>query len=94
MTCAENFSLGKEHLRLHADNCVAQNKNNFMILYLAWRVLTGLNKTIQLSFLPVGHTKFSPDWAFGLFKKRFRVERVSNLQDVAEIITNPHLSQG
>ncbi len=35
----------------------------------------------------VGHTKFSPDWCFGLLKQRFRHTFVSSLQDLADVIT-------
>lgn len=34
--------------------------------YLAWCVLAGLNDTIEMSFLLVGHTKY---WCFGLMKQ-------------------------
>ena len=30
---------GETHAHLHADNCTGQNKNRFMMYYLAWRVL-------------------------------------------------------
>ena len=62
--------LGEKDVHLHADNCGGQNKNNIMVGYLLWRVLTGLHNNITLSFMIVGHTKFSPDWCFGLLKKR------------------------
>ena len=58
-----------EDVHLHADNCGGQNKN-IMVGYLLWRVLTGLHENITLSFMVAGHTKFSPDWCFGLLKKR------------------------
>ena len=51
-----------------------------------WRVLVGLNITITLSFLPVGHTKFSPDWCFGLFKQKFRLADVGCLNDIAQVV--------
>ena len=54
--------------------------------YLAWRVLTGLNKSIKISFLPVGHTKFSPDCGFGLFKQHFRKTDVGCLEDIARVV--------
>ena len=34
----------------------------------------------------VGHTKFSPDWCFGLFKQRYRRTFVSCLDDVAKVV--------
>ena len=54
--------------------------------YLAWRVLTGLNKTITLSFLIVGHTKFSTDWCFGLFKQQYRRTRIGCLDDIVRVV--------
>jgi hypothetical protein len=82
----EHYGLGEEKVYLHADNCTGQNKNNTMIQYLTWRVLCGLHKDITLSFLVVGHTKFSPDWCFGLFKKRFRKTKVGSLADIARVV--------
>ena len=101
----ETHGLGEEHVHLHADNCVGQNKNNTMIhvsslllefllylyflfqfQYLMWRVMRGLHKTIRLSFMLVGHTKFSPDWCFGLFKKKFRTTEVNCLDDLVHVV--------
>ena len=82
----ERHGLGEEVAYLHADNCTGQNKNNAMMQYLAWRVMTGLHKEITLSFLVVGHTKFSPDWCFGLFKRRFRRTKVGTLTDIAQVV--------
>ena len=57
-----------------------------MMQYLAWRVLAGLHKSITISFLIVGHTKFAPDWAFGLLKQRFRKTRVDCLDDLVRVV--------
>ena len=46
-----------------------------------------LHNSITYSFLPVGHTKFSPDWCFGLFKQKLRKTPVSDLDDIAHAIT-------
>ena len=54
--------------------------------YLLWRVLVGLHEEITLSFLPVGHTKFSPDWCFGLLKKKFRRSVVNCLDDLVGVV--------
>ena len=84
----DNFTLGEDNLYLHADNCVGQNKNNCVMAYLCWRVIVGLNKTINISFLPVGHTKFSPDGGFGIIKSKFRRNEVCCAADMVECIEN------
>ncbi len=82
----ERDGIGETEVSFHADNCCAQNKNHSMIYYLLFRVLLGLNQKITLNFLPVGHTKFSVDWAFGLIKKRLRVEETHDINDVSDVI--------
>ena len=83
-----NHGLGEMNVHLHADNCVGQNKNNCMVQYLVWRTLTGRHTNVTLSFLPVGHTKFSPDWCFGLFKRAFRRTKVSSMEGITEVVMN------
>ena len=46
----------------------------------------GLHKTIRLSFMLVGHTKFSPDWCFVLLEKKFRMTEVNSLNDLAQVV--------
>jgi len=53
-----------------------------------WRVLKGLHRRIEISFMLVGHTKFSPDWCFGLLKQRFRVTEVGCLDDLVRVVTS------
>ncbi len=79
----EHHGLGETEVFLHADNCSGQNKNSTMIHYLAWRALTNQHSSLTLSLLIVGHTKFSPDWCFGLFKRKFRHSKVSSLNGIA-----------
>ncbi len=57
-----------------------------MMQYLAWRVMTGLNRKIEISFMLVGHTKFAPDWAFGLLKQTFRRSIVGCLDDLVRVV--------
>ena len=47
----EVHSMGEEDVYLHCDNCAGQNKNNAMIQYLLWRVLSDRHTNITLSFL-------------------------------------------
>ena len=67
-----HHGLGEKNVHLHADNCGGQNKNSTMtIQYLMYRVLTGKYDSIILLFMISGHIKFSPDWRFGLLKKKY-----------------------
>ena len=84
----ENFGLGETDAYIHADNCSGQNKNNYFLWYYAWRVIVGLHYNILYSFLVAGHTKFSPDWCFGLAKQAVRKTFISDLFELARTIDN------
>ncbi len=75
----EHHGFGEKEVHLHCDNCVGQNKNACMLQYLTWRCLTNRHEKITLSFLIVGHTKFAPDWCFGLLKRKFREKKKSGM---------------
>lgn len=81
-----NYGLGEKWVHLTADNCVGQNKNNALLQYLMYRVLTGLHDKIELSFLIVGHTKFSPDGYFGLIKRHYRRSQVYTYDQLSNIV--------
>ncbi len=57
-----------------------------MVWYLLWRVITGRHTNITLSFLVVGHTKFAPDWCFGLFKRLFRRTQIGSLRSIVDVV--------
>ena len=78
-----HHSFGETSLHLHADNCVEQNKKCYLMAYLMWRVLT--DQEITISFLLVGHTKFSLDWCFGLFKQLFKRTEIICLEDITQV---------
>ncbi len=80
--------LGECAAHLHADNCVGQNKNNYLIWYLMWRVMNGLHEKIALTFMPPGHTKFSPDSYFGLFKIKYRKSTIDTLGDLVACVSH------
>ena len=84
----DHHGLGEKEVFLHADNCTGQNKNNCMLWYLAWCAMTGRHTQITLSFLVVGHTKFAPDWCFGLFKRLYRRTKVRSLQAIAQVVND------
>ena len=54
-----------------------------MVQYLLW---SGQHKEITLSFMIPGHTKFSPDWCFGLLKKKYRRTKVGGLTDLVGVV--------
>ncbi len=81
-----NHGLGEKSVCLTADNCVGQNKNNSVLQYLLYRVFIGLHERIALSFLVVGHTKFSPDGYFGLIRQRYRRSQVYTYDHLARLI--------
>ena len=82
----EKFGLGEKDVDLHCDNCSGQNKNKFMLWYLAWRVVRGLHTSTTIHFMPAGHTKYAPDWCFGLLKKRFKRCEVHCLADLCHVV--------
>ena len=49
--------------------------------------MTGLNRSANLSFMIVGHTKFMPDSCFGLLKQRFHRTHVQSLSDIATVVS-------
>jgi hypothetical protein len=84
----DHHSLNEDHALLSADNCVGQNKNNAVIQYLMYRTMMGKHQSMVLSFMLVGHTKFSPDGFFGLIKKRYRRSRVYTYEHLVEVINS------
>ena len=59
-------------------------KNNYVLWYWCWRVIHGLHESVRYSFLVAGHTKFSPNWCFGLMKQRLRRTLILSLFDILE----------
>lgn len=74
-------------LRLHADNCSGQNKNNYVLGYLCWAVLVGLCHDVEISFMIPGHTKFSCDAYFGIFKSKLsKTDKCDDIDDLKEVV--------
>ncbi|RUP48345.1 hypothetical protein BC936DRAFT_144689 [Jimgerdemannia flammicorona] len=69
------------------DNCSGQNKNNALIKYLCWRIAVKLHIKITLRFMVAGHTKFSPDGFFGLFKLKLRLVLKSEIHTIDQLAT-------
>lgn len=88
----ENFGVGEHHLELTADNCAGQNKNAYVMWYLCWRMARHLHQSASISFMLAGHTKFAPDWCFGLLKRTYRRTFVSSLHDIEQVVAASSLS--
>ena len=73
-------------LNLHYDKCRGQNKNNDVGQYLSYRTLKGLNSNIELSFMLLYHTRFDPDWCFGLVKLKYKHSYISFVARLAEAV--------
>ena len=82
----EHHARKSSTLGLHADNCCGQNKNRSVMAYLAWRVIVGLNKCIELDFMRVGHTRCFVDAGFGLLKQKYRKNDVDTVAQLKETI--------
>ena len=50
--------------------------------------MTNQHSQITLFFMIPGHTKFSPDWCFGLVKKWYRKTKVGGLTDLCGVVTD------
>lgn len=68
--------LGEKTIDLHCDNCSGQNKNHCMLCYFAWCAMTRKHVSVTFNFMPPGHTNFTPDWCFGLLKRKFKRTKV------------------
>eukprot|EP01028_Stygiella_incarcerata_P007893 TRINITY_DN3300_c0_g1_i1.p1 TRINITY_DN3300_c0_g1~~TRINITY_DN3300_c0_g1_i1.p1 ORF type:complete len:726 (+),score=177.75 TRINITY_DN3300_c0_g1_i1:115-2292(+) len=90
---SQEWLQGVRTLYLHADNCAGQNKNRFVLAYLAYLVACGRFDTITLAFMTVGHTQCGVDGTFGLIKQAFwdseRVELPEEFQDVVNKSCEP-----
>lgn len=82
----QHFGLGESFASFHFDNCTGQNKNNIVLWYAAWRVITGQHKKIHYGTMVAGHTKFAPDWHFGIWKSKWRHCDAETIGDVASTV--------
>ena len=82
----KSYSFYGQEIPLHANNAVGQNKNNVLMQYLSWRVVTGKNPKAKISFMIAGHTKFATDRFFGLLKKSYRRTDVSSLGQIESVV--------
>lgn len=76
-----------KRLIIFADNCAAQNKNNTVLRSLQHLVDTSkVCSSVELHFLLTGHTKFSPDRLFGVFKLKYASMNIDCFSDVLNCV--------
>jgi hypothetical protein len=74
-------------LYLHADNSGGQNKNRFVLAYLAYLIACGRFDTITLAFMVAGHTRCAVDGTFGLIRKLlWNTERVETPEEFLDVV--------
>ncbi|XP_052237936.1 uncharacterized protein LOC127849258 [Dreissena polymorpha] len=83
----QHFGVGEKHAEIHFDNAVGQNKNHTVIWYAMWRTLTGLHETMSLNCMITGHTKFAPDYHFGIWKLKWRSSNAETMEEIAGSVT-------
>ena len=79
---------------MHADNCSGQNKNRWVLQYLAWRACCGMDATARISFMIAGHTRSYCDGGFGLVKRNLRSKEVHTPAQMVEVVRTCAASGG
>ena len=83
-----NHGIGELEYTIHADNCGAQNKNQYVMGYMMWRVLTGQHDKITYSMQTPGHARCLIDGGFGMIKKLYRRSDCDNINQLKTVVNN------
>jgi hypothetical protein len=73
---------------LQLDNCIRENKNTYVVCWLAWLVERGAFNQIFLSFLPVGHTHFINDQVASRVSLSTKHTDITSVEKLEEVLTN------
>ena len=74
-------------LNIVMDNCGGQNKNNHVLLLAPYLVELGYFKTVNMTFLVVGHTKNVCDRRFNNLKHDYHKSQVFTLEQAVDILS-------
>ncbi|XP_052075824.1 uncharacterized protein LOC127713918 [Mytilus californianus] len=74
-------------LYLQADNAAKDNKNNYVLMFLAMLVKAEIVKKIKLSFLMVGHTHEDVDQFFSRISVKCHQQAAVTLPDLHQLIS-------
>lgn len=73
-------------LCLQMDNCVRENKNQYVYGYLSWLVERKIFDQIELSFLPVGHTHEDIDQMFSRIALALRQHGARDINELHKVV--------
>jgi len=75
------------HLYMQMDNCSGDNKNFAIVGYLNYLVAQGVFSTVEVGFLPVGHTHEDIDQGFSVLSRHLRrVDALSPMSYRREVL--------
>jgi len=75
-------NIESNNLILYADNCIGQNKNNYIMQFLNYLITQNYFKSIRLKFMVSGHTHFSVDRGFSWITNTIHNKSMYNINDV------------
>lgn len=68
---------------LQLDNCSRENKNKYLLSYVELLVALGVFKSVEVSFLPVGHTHEDIDQAFSILSRHLKHTDAHSLTELS-----------
>ena len=84
---------GRTTASFHADNCVAQNKNNLIMQLMVYFIIIGKLQEISVNFMIPGHTKFMPDGFFGLLKRKLKKHHCDSWKQIPKLIEQSSIAE-
>lgn len=79
---------------LQMDNCVRENKNQALFAYLSWLVQRNIFDSIEVSFLPVGHTHEDIDQVWSRTGIALAAQNVCCQEELFALIENAYHHEG
>lgn len=79
-------------LTIYADNCVGQNKNNFVVKFLLALAHMGDFEDVALKFFIKGHTKNAVDRGFGHVRKKLGRADVYTMEQLLKVVSSASAS--
>lgn len=75
------------HLFLQLDNCWRENKNRYLMAYLEYLFRLSVFQSIEVGFLPIGHTHSDIDQTFSCTSRRLRTEDAITMEDMHGVLS-------